>query len=188
LRRNCLLQQVIEGKIKVTGRWRRCRKLLVDLKERRGYSHLKEEALDRTMWRARFGPVVRQSTEWMNEWMNLVLVVWIFNFMIQILVVVECIFRSRCCTVLRRGYSMHRFFKKPLGNWALGTLNRIWEHTPSMCSGVCSCSKPWHDDLSCSTWFIYSLILEYILKVSHHTLCGMKRGLFAVTLWDMTIS
>ena len=26
-----------------------------DLKERRGYSHLKEEALDRTMWRARFG-------------------------------------------------------------------------------------------------------------------------------------
>jgi hypothetical protein len=34
-----------------------------DLKERRGYSHLKEEALDRTMWRARFGrgfvPVVR---------------------------------------------------------------------------------------------------------------------------------
>ena len=60
LRRNCLLQQVIEGKIKegieVTGRRvRRRRKLLDDLKERRGYSHLKEEALDRTMWRARFG-------------------------------------------------------------------------------------------------------------------------------------
>jgi hypothetical protein len=35
--------------------------------ERRGYSHLKEEALDRTMWRARFGrgfgPVVRQTTK-----------------------------------------------------------------------------------------------------------------------------
>jgi hypothetical protein len=30
----------------------RHRKLLDDLKERRGYSHLKEEALDRTMWRA----------------------------------------------------------------------------------------------------------------------------------------
>jgi hypothetical protein len=46
---NCLLQQVIEGKIKrgidVTGR--RHRKLLDDLKERRGNSHLKEEALDR---------------------------------------------------------------------------------------------------------------------------------------------
>jgi hypothetical protein len=57
--RNCLLQQVIEGKIKggieVTGRQgRRCRKLLDDLKEMRGYSHLKEEALDRTMWRAGF--------------------------------------------------------------------------------------------------------------------------------------
>jgi hypothetical protein len=36
----------------VTGRQERIRrKLLDDLKERRGYSHLKEEALDRTMWR-----------------------------------------------------------------------------------------------------------------------------------------
>ena len=38
-----------------------------DPKDRRGYSHLKEEALDRTMWRNRFGggfgPVVRQITE-----------------------------------------------------------------------------------------------------------------------------
>jgi hypothetical protein len=54
LRRSCLIQQVIEGQIKgeieVTGRRvRRHRKLLDDLKERRGYSHLKEEALDRTM-------------------------------------------------------------------------------------------------------------------------------------------
>ena len=71
LRRNCLLQRVIEGKIKggieVTGRrGRKRRKLLDELKERRGYSQLKEEALDRTMWRARFGrgfgPVVRQTT------------------------------------------------------------------------------------------------------------------------------
>jgi hypothetical protein len=65
LRRNCLLQRVIEGKIQggieVTGRRRR--KLLDDLKERRGYSHLKEEPLDRTMWRAGFGPVVRQTTK-----------------------------------------------------------------------------------------------------------------------------
>jgi hypothetical protein len=70
--RNCLLQRVIEGKIKggieVTGRrGRRRRKLLGDLKERRGYSHFKEEDLDRTMWRAGFGrgfgPVVRQTTE-----------------------------------------------------------------------------------------------------------------------------
>jgi hypothetical protein len=50
LRRNCILQRVIEGKIKgwieVTGRrGRRRRKLLDDFKERRGYCHLKEEAL-----------------------------------------------------------------------------------------------------------------------------------------------
>jgi hypothetical protein len=72
LRRNCLLQQVIEGKIEgeleVTGRrGRRHRKLLDDLKERREYSHLKEEALDRKMWTAcfgrGFGPVVRQTAE-----------------------------------------------------------------------------------------------------------------------------
>ena len=37
----------------MTGRrGRRRRKLLDDLKERTGYYHLKEEALDRTMWRA----------------------------------------------------------------------------------------------------------------------------------------
>ena len=52
-------------------RGRRRKKLLDDLKDRRGYYHLKEEALDRTMWRNRFrggfGPVVRQNTEWMNS-------------------------------------------------------------------------------------------------------------------------
>jgi hypothetical protein len=70
LHRNCLLQRVIEGKIKegiqVTGRrGRRRRKLLDDLKERRGYSDLKEGAVDRAMWRAGFGrgfgPVIRQT-------------------------------------------------------------------------------------------------------------------------------
>ena len=54
LRRNCLLQQVIEGKIKgqmevTRRRGRRRNKLLDDLKDRRGYCQLKEEALDRTM-------------------------------------------------------------------------------------------------------------------------------------------
>ena len=72
LSRNCLLQWVAEGKIQggieVTGRkGRRCRKLLDDLKERRRYSHLKEEALDRSMWRVRFGrgfgPVIIQTTK-----------------------------------------------------------------------------------------------------------------------------
>jgi len=48
-------------------RGRRSKKLLDDLKDRRRYSHLKEEALDRIMWRHRFGgglgPVVRQNIE-----------------------------------------------------------------------------------------------------------------------------
>jgi hypothetical protein len=48
-------------------RGRRRMKLLDDLKGRRGYSHLKEEALDRTVWRAGFGrgfgTVVRQNIE-----------------------------------------------------------------------------------------------------------------------------
>ena len=52
----------------MTGRrGRRSRKLLDDVKERRGYSHLKEEALDRTVWRAGFergfGPAIRQTAE-----------------------------------------------------------------------------------------------------------------------------
>jgi len=72
LRRNCFLKHVIEGKLKgemeVTRRGgRRRRKLLDELKDRIGYSRLKEEALDRTMWRNRPGgglePVVRQNIE-----------------------------------------------------------------------------------------------------------------------------
>ena len=51
--RNCLLKHIIKGKIKgemdlTRRRGRRRKKLLDDLKDRRGYSHLKEEALDRT--------------------------------------------------------------------------------------------------------------------------------------------
>jgi len=72
LRRNCLLKQVIEGKTKgeidmKRRRGRRRKKLLDDLQDRRGYSHLKEGALDRPMWWNRFGRsvgrVVRQNTE-----------------------------------------------------------------------------------------------------------------------------
>jgi hypothetical protein len=52
----------------VTGRrGRRRKKLLDELKERRGYSHLEEEALNRIMWKAcfgrGFGPVVRQTAK-----------------------------------------------------------------------------------------------------------------------------
>jgi hypothetical protein len=64
LRRNCLLQQVIEGNInggiEVTGRReRRRRKLLDDLKEREGYTHLKEVA----RFGRSSGPVVRLLNE-----------------------------------------------------------------------------------------------------------------------------
>jgi hypothetical protein len=48
-------------------RGKRRKQLLVDLKEMRGYWKLKEEALDRTVWRTRFGrgygPVVSLNTE-----------------------------------------------------------------------------------------------------------------------------
>jgi hypothetical protein len=73
--RNCLLKHVIEGKvegrIEVTGRrgWI-SKQLLDDVKERRGYCKLKEEAVDRTVWRTGYGrgcgPVVRQTAEWMR--------------------------------------------------------------------------------------------------------------------------
>jgi hypothetical protein len=72
LHRNCLLKHVIEGKlegrIEMTGRrGRRRKQLLDDLKENKRYWKLKEEALDPTLWRTRFGrgygPVVRQTTE-----------------------------------------------------------------------------------------------------------------------------
>jgi hypothetical protein len=72
LRRNCLLKHMIEGKlegrIEMTGRrGRRRKQLLDDLKEKIRYWKLREEALDRSLWRTRFRrgyePVVRQTTE-----------------------------------------------------------------------------------------------------------------------------
>ena len=72
LHRNCLLQRVIDGKIKgqievTRRRGRRRKKLLDDLKDRRGYCQLKEEALDCTVWKNRFGrgfgPAVWEITD-----------------------------------------------------------------------------------------------------------------------------
>jgi hypothetical protein len=74
LRRNCFLKHVVEDKIegrkKVTGRrGRGCKKLLDDLKEKAGYCKLKEEAMDRPMWKGCFGkdggPVVRHTREYL---------------------------------------------------------------------------------------------------------------------------
>jgi hypothetical protein len=66
LRRKCLLKQFIErnieGQVEVTRRReRRRKKLLDDLWDRRGYSHLKEEALDRIKWSNRFGEALYLS-------------------------------------------------------------------------------------------------------------------------------
>jgi hypothetical protein len=69
---NCLLKHLIEQKIEgrieiMEGRGRRRQQLLDDLKEKRRDWKLKEEALDRNLWKTPFGrgygPVVRQTTE-----------------------------------------------------------------------------------------------------------------------------
>jgi hypothetical protein len=71
LEKNCFLNHAIEGKIegriRVAGRrGRRHKNLLDDLKEKRGYWKLKEEALDRSVFGTRLvrgcGPVIRQPT------------------------------------------------------------------------------------------------------------------------------
>jgi hypothetical protein len=63
-----VIEGKLEGKMDVTRRrGRKCKQLLDVLKEKRGYWKLKEEALDRIVWRNRFGrgygPVVKQATE-----------------------------------------------------------------------------------------------------------------------------
>jgi hypothetical protein len=70
--RKCRLRHIIEGKmigmIEVKRRGgRRHKQLLDDLREKRGYWKLNEEALDRSLWRSRFERgygLVRQTTEW----------------------------------------------------------------------------------------------------------------------------
>jgi hypothetical protein len=66
-----VIEGKVEGKVEVTGReGRRFKQLLDGLKEKRGYWELKGEAVDRTVWRIRFGsgygPVVRQIAKWMK--------------------------------------------------------------------------------------------------------------------------
>ena len=72
LRRHCFLKYITEGKmegrIEVTGRrGRKSKQLLGNLKVKKGSLKLKEETLDRTLWKTRFGrgycPVVSQTTE-----------------------------------------------------------------------------------------------------------------------------
>jgi hypothetical protein len=63
-----VIEGKLEGRIEITGRrGRRRKQLLDDLKEKKRYWKLKEEALDLTLWRTRFGrgygPVLRQTAE-----------------------------------------------------------------------------------------------------------------------------
>ena len=56
LHRNCLLKHIIEGNTEGKRRQgRRSKQLLDDIKEKRGYWKLKEESLDRTIFKTRFG-------------------------------------------------------------------------------------------------------------------------------------
>ena len=82
LRRNCLLKSVTKGKMEgnmavTRRRGRKCKQLLDNLKEKRRYCKLKKETLDDTVWRTRFvigyGPVLRQTTDWMSKmrWLGL---------------------------------------------------------------------------------------------------------------------
>jgi hypothetical protein len=62
-----VIEGKLEGTIEMMGRrGRRYKQLLDKLKEKRIHWKLKEEALDLTAWRTRFGrgcePVVRQAT------------------------------------------------------------------------------------------------------------------------------
>jgi hypothetical protein len=90
VRRNCLLGDLIERKkerkkerkrkkqrkkerkgwVEVIRQGSRRKPLLDDLEETRGYWKVKYEALDRTVWRTRFGrghaPVVRQAAQRLN--------------------------------------------------------------------------------------------------------------------------
>ena len=74
LRWKCLIKHTverkIEGGIEVRGRQGRGRKqLLDDLFERVGYCELKEKALDRAVWRIRFGRGLNLSQDGLrNEW------------------------------------------------------------------------------------------------------------------------
>jgi len=111
LRINCLLQRVIErkiqGGIEMTGRRvRKRRKLLDNVKERRGYSHLKEEALGRSMWRAGFGRgfglVVRQTAKLINELLTATLWIKTFPVFVCNLLRQSCLFNKIITHVVYR--------------------------------------------------------------------------------------
>ena len=81
---NCRLKHIIKGNVEgglyVTGRRRRRRKLLCYRKVEIRYWN-SEEALDRTLWRTRFGriygPVIRQASAMTGSSVNLTILILI---------------------------------------------------------------------------------------------------------------
>ena len=77
-------------------RWKRRKQLLDYFKETTGHWKLKEEALDRNLWRTRFGrgcgPVVRHCgmNEWMHEWTN----VPVFCLLLSLFILIVAYFVS----------------------------------------------------------------------------------------------
>jgi len=63
--RNCLVKHIIEGKIqgRIDVAGRRCKQLLDDLKEKKRYWKMKDNALWRSWFGRGYGSVVRQTTE-----------------------------------------------------------------------------------------------------------------------------
>ena len=121
----------------MTGRQgRRRKKLLDDRKERRGYSHFKEEAMDLTMWTARFGrcfgPVVRQTTKWMNMELTLRAGCWT-KFCMYLLKVI--------CP-----YSYYTLFHPPSYGWVLwpipSTLQAVPPYSNTHCTATIISSQP----------------------------------------------
>ena len=68
LHRNCPIKPVVEGKIEgKERRGSRCKQLLDEHKGKRRYLYLKEEGLDCTLWRTRFGRNYRPVAKMTNQ-------------------------------------------------------------------------------------------------------------------------
>ena len=96
LHRNCLLKQVIEGKIKgqievTRRRGRRRKKLLDDLKDRRRYCPLKEESLDRPMWTNRLEEALDLSFDRLLMVMMMMNVVCLFISVMMMMIMMMMI-------------------------------------------------------------------------------------------------
>jgi len=68
-----LLKEKKDGRLEVMGWWgRRCKQLLDDLREMKGYWKLKQVASDHSLWGTHFGrghgPVIRQTMKWVTNW------------------------------------------------------------------------------------------------------------------------